>query len=173
MGHVHDRISAPLPSLTDVRNCSTAGSGPPKAWSEHQRSRSGGVGAVDGEVCHAHVVSLTLTPRALYRFGGQLPYGNGKKVAIAVFARNDKADEARNAGAWRCVQATWSAYVSPPFTCRVPSVLAGATVVGAEDLVAAITAGNINFTKCIATPDMMPLVGRVARVSEGTTPVRF
>jgi hypothetical protein len=40
----------------------------------------------------------------------------------------------------------------------------GAAVVGAEDLVAAITAGTINFTKCIATPDMMPIVGRVARV---------
>jgi ribosomal protein L1 len=42
----------------------------------------------------------------------------------------------------------------------------GALVVGAEDLVAAIQAGNINFDKCIATPDMMPLVGKVARVRE-------
>ena len=69
----------------------------------------------------------------------QLPFGNGKKTAVAVFARGDKADEARSAGA---------------------------AIVGAEDLVAAITAGTINFTKCIATPDMMPLVGRVARVRQ-------
>ena len=52
------------------------------------------------------------------------------------------------------------AAVAPPRCCDA----AGALVVGAEDLVAAIQAGNINFTKCIATPDLMPLVGKVARV---------
>ena len=51
-----------------------------------------------------------------------------------------------------------------PFSVLVFALAAGASIVGAEDLVAAITAGTINFTKCIATPDMMPLVGRVARV---------
>jgi large subunit ribosomal protein L1 len=68
----------------------------------------------------------------------QLPFGSGKRAQIAVFARGEKAEEAKSAGA---------------------------AVVGAEDLVAAIQAGTINFTKCIATPDMMPLVGKVARVS--------
>jgi len=67
----------------------------------------------------------------------QLPHGTGRKAAIAVFARGEKAEEAK---------------------------AAGALVVGAEDLVAAIQAGNINFTKCIATPDMMPVVGKVARL---------
>ncbi|MBO0905349.1 50S ribosomal protein L1 [Jiella sonneratiae] len=66
-----------------------------------------------------------------------LPNGTGRKVRVAVFARGDKADEAK---------------------------AAGADIVGAEDLVAEIQAGNINFDRAIATPDMMGLVGRLGKV---------
>jgi len=66
-----------------------------------------------------------------------LPNGSGRTVRVAVFARGGKADEAR---------------------------AAGADVVGAEDLVEAVTGGNIDFDRCIATPDMMPLVGRLGKV---------
>ncbi len=66
-----------------------------------------------------------------------LPNGTGKDVKVAVFARGDKADEAK---------------------------AAGADIVGAEELVAEVQAGNINFERCIATPDMMPLVGRLGKV---------
>src|SRR5690606_10596385 len=66
-----------------------------------------------------------------------LPNGTGKNVRVAVFARGDKAEEAR---------------------------AAGADVVGAEDLVERVQAGNIDFDRCIATPDMMPLVGRLGKV---------
>ena len=67
----------------------------------------------------------------------QLPNGSGRTVRVAVFARGAKADEAR---------------------------AAGADVVGAEDLVEQVQAGNINFDRCIATPDMMGLVGRLGKV---------
>jgi large subunit ribosomal protein L1 len=66
-----------------------------------------------------------------------LPNGTGKTVRVAVFAKDAKADEARKAGA---------------------------DVVGAEDLVEQVQAGNINFDRVIATPDMMPLVGRLGKV---------
>ena len=66
-----------------------------------------------------------------------LPNGTGRTVRVAVFARGDKADEAR---------------------------AAGADVVGAEDLVEIVQAGTIDFDRCIATPDMMPLVGRLGKV---------
>ena len=66
-----------------------------------------------------------------------LPNGTGRTVRVAVFAKGDKADEARKAGA---------------------------DIVGAEDLMAEVQAGNINFDRCIATPDMMPLVGRLGKV---------
>ena len=66
-----------------------------------------------------------------------LPNGSGRSVRVAVFARGAKADEAK---------------------------AAGADVVGAEDLVAEVQGGNINFDRCIATPDMMPLVGRLGKV---------
>ncbi|MFY9875757.1 MAG: 50S ribosomal protein L1 [Rhodomicrobium sp.] len=66
-----------------------------------------------------------------------LPNGTGRSVRVAVFARGAKADEAK---------------------------AAGAEVVGAEDLVQQIQGGNINFDKCIATPDVMPLVGRLGKI---------
>src|SRR5881227_2936264 len=66
-----------------------------------------------------------------------LPNGSGRSVRVAVFARGAKADEAR---------------------------AAGADVVGAEDLVEKVQAGNIDFDRCVATPDLMPLVGRLGKV---------
>ena len=67
----------------------------------------------------------------------QLPNGSGRTVRVAVFARAAKADEAK---------------------------AAGADIVGAEDLVEKINAGQIDFDRCIATPDLMPLVGRLGKV---------
>jgi len=66
-----------------------------------------------------------------------LPNGTGKTVRVAVFAKDAKADEARKAGA---------------------------DIVGAEDLMETILAGKIEFDRCIATPDMMPLVGRLGKI---------
>src|SRR6187399_3496520 len=66
-----------------------------------------------------------------------LPNGTGRSLRVAVFARGAKADEAR---------------------------AAGADVVGAEDLVERVQGGNIDFDRCIATPDLMPLVGRLGKV---------
>ena len=66
-----------------------------------------------------------------------LPNGTGRSARVAVFAKDAKADEARKAGA---------------------------DIVGADDLVEKIQAGEMDFDRVIATPDMMPLVGRVARV---------
>ena len=66
-----------------------------------------------------------------------LPNGSGRTLRVAVFARGPKAEEAK---------------------------AAGADVVGAEDLVEQVQGGNINFDRCIATPDMMGLVGRLGKV---------
>jgi len=66
-----------------------------------------------------------------------LPNGTGKVVRVAVFARGVKADEAK---------------------------AAGADIVGAEDLMETIQAGKIEFDRCIATPDLMPLVGRLGKI---------
>ena len=66
-----------------------------------------------------------------------LPNGSGRVLRVAVFARGAKAEEAKKAGA---------------------------DVVGAEDLVETVQKGEINFDRCIATPDMMPLVGRLGKI---------
>ncbi len=67
----------------------------------------------------------------------QLPNGSGRTLRVGVFAKGAKADEAR---------------------------AAGADVVGAEDLVELVQKGTIEFDRCIATPDMMPLVGRLGKI---------
>ena len=66
-----------------------------------------------------------------------LPNGTGKRVRVAVFAKDAKAEEAKKAGA---------------------------DIVGSDDLLADIQAGKINFDRCIATPDMMGVVGRAAKI---------
>jgi large subunit ribosomal protein L1 len=67
----------------------------------------------------------------------QLPHGTGKQMRVAVFARGDKAKQAQ---------------------------AAGADIVGAEDLAEKVQAGQIDFDRCIATPDMMAVVGRLGKV---------
>jgi len=85
-------------------------------------------------------INLGVDPRhadQMVRGVVNLPNGTGKTVRVAVFAKDAKAEEARKAGA---------------------------DIVGAEDLAEQIQAGNINFDRCIATPDMMPLVGRLGKI---------
>lgn len=67
----------------------------------------------------------------------QLPQGAGKSMRVAVFAKGPKAEEA---------------------------LAAGADLVGSDDLAATIEGGEINFDRCIATPDMMPVVGKLGKV---------
>ena len=66
-----------------------------------------------------------------------LPAGTGKSLRVAVFAKDAKAEEAKSAGA---------------------------DIVGAEDLMEKVQAGNLDFDRCIATPDMMGVVGRVGKI---------
>ncbi len=85
-------------------------------------------------------LNLGVDPRhadQMVRGTADLPHGTGKSVRVAVFARGDKAEEAR---------------------------AAGADIVGAEDLAATIQGGEIAFDRCIATPDLMPVVGRLGRI---------
>ncbi|MFV2054732.1 50S ribosomal protein L1 [Aliiroseovarius sp. YM-037] len=85
-------------------------------------------------------VNLGVDPRhadQMVRGKVALPNGTGKTMRVAVFARGDKADEAK---------------------------AAGADIVGAEDLMETVQGGKIEFDRCIATPDMMPIVGRLGKV---------
>ena len=85
-------------------------------------------------------VNLGVDPRhadQMVRGKVALPNGTGKEVRVAVFARGEKAEEAKKAGA---------------------------DIVGAEDLMETVQGGTIAFDRCIATPDMMPIVGRLGKV---------
>ena len=85
-------------------------------------------------------VNLGVDPRhadQMVRGKVNLPNGTGKTMRVAVFARGDKAEEATKAGA---------------------------DIVGAEDLMETIQGGKIDFDRCIATPDMMPVVGRLGKI---------
>ncbi|ENN92219.1 50S ribosomal protein L1 [Bartonella bovis] len=85
-------------------------------------------------------MNLGVDPRhadQMVRGVAHLPNGTGRNIRVAVFARGNKAEEAK---------------------------AAGADVVGAEDLFETINAGVIDFDRCIATPDMMPLVGRLGKI---------
>jgi large subunit ribosomal protein L1 len=85
-------------------------------------------------------VNLGVDPRhadQMVRGVCMLPHGSGRTVRVAVFAKGDKAEEAKKAGA---------------------------DIVGAEDLVEAVQRGEINFDRAIAAPDMMPLVGRLGKI---------
>jgi large subunit ribosomal protein L1 len=85
-------------------------------------------------------INLGIDPRhadQMVRGMVSLPNGTGKTTRVAVFARGSKADEAK---------------------------AAGADAVGAEDLAETVQKGQINFDRCIATPDMMPVVGRLGKI---------
>jgi large subunit ribosomal protein L1 len=85
-------------------------------------------------------INLGVDPRhadQMVRGVCQLPNGSGRSVRVAVFAKDKKAEEAK---------------------------AAGADIVGADDLADQIQSGQIDFDRCIATPDMMPLVGRLGKV---------
>jgi large subunit ribosomal protein L1 len=85
-------------------------------------------------------INLGVDPRhadQMVRGVVSLPNGSGRSARVAVFAKGAKADEARKAGA---------------------------DVVGAEDLAEQVSKGEINFDRCIATPDMMGIVGRLGKV---------
>ena len=85
-------------------------------------------------------MNLGVDPRhadQMVRGSVTLPNGTGKTVRVAVFARGEKAEEAKKAGA---------------------------DIVGAEDLMETVQSGKIEFDRCIATPDMMPIVGRLGKI---------
>ncbi len=84
--------------------------------------------------------NLGVDPRhadQMVRGVANLPNGSGRSARVAVFARGDKAEEAKKAGA---------------------------DIVGAEDLMETVQKGEIPFDRCIATPDLMPLVGRLGKI---------
>ena len=86
------------------------------------------------------VVVLNVDPRhadQMVRGVVQLPHGTGKQVRVAVFAKGEKAEEAR---------------------------AAGADIVGADDLAKEIEGGKLDFDRCVATPDMMAVVGKLGKV---------
>jgi len=86
------------------------------------------------------VVALGVDPRhadQMVRGVVALPNGSGREVRVAVFAKGDKAEAAKKAGA---------------------------DIVGADDLAEIVLGGKVDFDRCIATPDMMPLVGRLGKV---------
>ena len=85
-------------------------------------------------------MNLGVDPRhadQMVRGSVTLPNGTGKTVRVAVFARGEKAEEAKKAGA---------------------------DIVGAEDLMETVQSGKVEFDRCIATPDMMPIVGRLGKI---------
>lgn len=85
-------------------------------------------------------VNLGVDPRhadQMVRGVSHLPHGSGRNLRVAVFAKGDKAEAAK---------------------------AAGADIVGAEDLFEQVHGGDINFDRCIATPDMMALVGRLGKI---------
>ena len=85
-------------------------------------------------------MNLGVDPRhadQLVRGSVNLPNGTGKTLRVAVFAKGPKADEAKEAGA---------------------------DIVGAEDLMQEVQGGKMEFDRCIATPDMMPIVGRLGKI---------
>ena len=85
-------------------------------------------------------VNLGVDPRhadQMVRGVCALPNGTGKTLRVAVFARGSKAEEAKKAGA---------------------------DIVGAEDLMETVQSGKVDFDRCIATPDLMPIVGRLGKV---------
>jgi large subunit ribosomal protein L1 len=85
-------------------------------------------------------MNLGVDPRhadQMVRGVASLPNGTGRSVRVAVFARGDRAEDAKKAGA---------------------------DIVGAEELAETVQKGEINFDRCIATPDMMPLVGRLGKI---------
>jgi large subunit ribosomal protein L1 len=85
-------------------------------------------------------LNLGVDPRhadQMVRGVANLPNGSGRSARVAVFARGAKAEEAKKAGA---------------------------DIVGAEDLMESVQKGEINFDRCIATPDLMPLVGRLGKI---------
>jgi len=85
-------------------------------------------------------LNLSVDPRhadQMVRGVVDLPHGTGRTVRVAVFAKGDKAEEAKKAGA---------------------------DLVGAEDLADKIQKGQMDFDRCIATPDMMPVVGRLGKI---------
>jgi large subunit ribosomal protein L1 len=130
MAHVGKRLKAALKTVDRNRLY---------PLEEAVRAIKGGAKAKFDETVEL-ALNLGVDPRhadQMVRGTVNLPHGTGRTVRVAVFAKGDKAEEAR---------------------------AAGADVVGAEDLAERIQGGTIEFDRCVATPDMMPLVGRLGRI---------